>query len=256
MSEYDPAEIERLVREAREDDERMTEVPWEAQIFERCTGEPLHRWRIFLRGAQNPRTNSRDCDWTEADASGIARTRNNLTAMADQLEAAQREVERLTTERDNARWADKTRRKVCEALSAERDRLRAEVERLNGQVGHLAADGDYLDAERDRLRAELADILAERELARITISMMETLAVQQLEVIDKLRAEVERLSAREGALMDRIYSKSELVEIGWSCNGEHDDGIAAGNLTACSDRSGCGRRGCPYRATRDKAGDR
>ena len=30
------------------------------------------------------------------------------------------------------------------------------------------------------------------------------------------------------------------------CSGDHDDGIADGNLTACSRASGCGLPGCPY----------
>ncbi len=34
--------------------------------------KPSNRWRIFLLGADNPRTNSRDCDWTEGDARHIA----------------------------------------------------------------------------------------------------------------------------------------------------------------------------------------
>ncbi len=29
------------------------------------------------------------------------------------------------------------------------------------------------------------------------------------------------------------------------CNGTYDDGIAAGNLTRCQNREGCGRPGCP-----------
>jgi hypothetical protein len=31
------------------------------------------------------------------------------------------------------------------------------------------------------------------------------------------------------------------------CTGQHDDGIADGNLTACSRVSGCGLDGCPYK---------
>lgn len=79
---YDPDLIDRLVMEAREDDARMTDAPWiggadavfidNAPILESCT-EMDH----------------------EANCLGIARTRNNLAAMADQLEAARREIERL-----------------------------------------------------------------------------------------------------------------------------------------------------------------
>jgi chromosome segregation ATPase len=38
------------------------------------------------------------------------------------------ELARLTAERDNARWADETRKKACEALITERDAMRPVVE--------------------------------------------------------------------------------------------------------------------------------
>lgn len=67
MIAYDPALCERLEAEAREDDARMEPAPWT------CVGHDL----------------------TDDDAAGILRQRNNLAAMADQLQAARAEVERL-----------------------------------------------------------------------------------------------------------------------------------------------------------------
>lgn len=84
-AQYNTDEVERLVREAREDDARMTPAPWE-------TSEPSE-YIICEQGA----IGDTYCGRTEdiANAIGIARTRNNLRAMADQLEAARAEVERL-----------------------------------------------------------------------------------------------------------------------------------------------------------------
>lgn len=62
------SDLERLAMEA-------TPGPRSAEPFYRAGDDetkPGHRWRIFLRGADNPRTNSRDCDWTERDARFIA----------------------------------------------------------------------------------------------------------------------------------------------------------------------------------------
>lgn len=76
---YDPAIAARLIAEAREDDGRMTVAPWQA-IDE------------FIYDARRAIVETLCSD---DDASGIARIRNNLRAMADQLEAAGRETDRL-----------------------------------------------------------------------------------------------------------------------------------------------------------------
>ena len=82
---YVSAEVERLVREAREDDARMTPGPWE-------TSEPSE-YIICDQGA----IGDTYCGRTEdiANAAGITRTRNNLRAMADQIEAARTRIAEL-----------------------------------------------------------------------------------------------------------------------------------------------------------------
>lgn len=143
---YNKETAERLVAEALEDDGRMTQGPWEAQAFSRW-GEGIDavggRWRIFLRGHVNPQTNSRDCDWRRADAHGIARTRNNLRAMAEQLRAASALIEQLraaynaqlprhewVTELYRLQDEDGKLRQQLAAACEERDAAVAEVERM------------------------------------------------------------------------------------------------------------------------------
>lgn len=95
-AKHNPDEVARLIAEARADDERMTPAPWE-------TGEDPGESAATLRA--RPCIRGRDPgDWVDvivpfgraySDAAGIARTRNNLRAMADQLEAAQAEIDTL-----------------------------------------------------------------------------------------------------------------------------------------------------------------
>ena len=85
----------------------------------------------------------------EAIETADSRLREIVISLADQLEAAKAEVERLQTrpllqlvkkisaERDNARWADETRRKAVAVIVAERDALRAEVERLRAMATNI-----------------------------------------------------------------------------------------------------------------------
>lgn len=74
-AKYDSALCMRLIAEAREDDARMTDAPWD------CV--PL-----VVRHFADVRP-------TGADAFGVARQRNNLSALADQLEAARAEIDRM-----------------------------------------------------------------------------------------------------------------------------------------------------------------
>jgi hypothetical protein len=54
-----------------------TPGPWHFERFfrEGDTPEGVARYRIFLLGHANPKTNSRDCDWTFSDAAFIAEAR-------------------------------------------------------------------------------------------------------------------------------------------------------------------------------------
>lgn len=85
MTAYDPNVIDRLVREAREDDARMTRGTWSATPMSSSDDHA-----VIIEAP--PRSSA--CDHyiaeevSEGDAEAIARTRNNLAAMADQLEAA------------------------------------------------------------------------------------------------------------------------------------------------------------------------
>ena len=71
--------------------DKSTNAPWAAEAFWRegdDLNKPAFRWRVFLLGATNPRTNSRDCDWTETEAKLIAEMRNSIDAMTEVVTAA------------------------------------------------------------------------------------------------------------------------------------------------------------------------
>lgn len=86
---YDSGLIDRLVREAREDDERMEVKPWIVEDDE-LYSDSIKHGTIQLAGFTQ--YTGEECQ------QGIARTRNNLSAMADQLEAARREIDRLNAQ--------------------------------------------------------------------------------------------------------------------------------------------------------------
>ena len=83
--QIDPALCDRIIAEAREDDERMSPAPWRTA---------KDGWVVWTSAMNSP-----DLAWftpnTVADSLGIARTRNNLRVIADQLEAATAEAGRL-----------------------------------------------------------------------------------------------------------------------------------------------------------------
>ena len=107
---YARAESERLCREAREDDARMTVAPWSTPSAPRLSGSVT----VFIDGhdhqvaqasadaascldapAPNYKSDGSAGRRLRDNATGIARTRNNLRAMTDQLEAAATEIARL-----------------------------------------------------------------------------------------------------------------------------------------------------------------
>lgn len=84
-------DLDDLERKAR----AATPGPRIAEQFFREGDKPgtvAGRYRIFLLGADNPRTNSRDCDWTFADASYIAATAPDVVlALVAELRALRAE---------------------------------------------------------------------------------------------------------------------------------------------------------------------
>ena len=95
---YDPALCERLARETREDDARMTPTPWKRRPWpEFAVDGPSYPICIINDDDdRRPLINESKAQCDDEDANGIARTRNNLRALADQFEAARAEIERLT----------------------------------------------------------------------------------------------------------------------------------------------------------------
>lgn len=164
---YNPTESERLIVEAREDDARMTEAPWEAtgpddsaDDLDCMVDSPDH----LVADASE----SRD---PEADAAGIARTRNNLAAMADQLEAARAEVEHwraVAVDLDGKahRAQDEVTRCSAIALENARSRDTALVD-LASYAARIAAPlGLPATATQDEIAEAVDMVVTERDVAR------------------------------------------------------------------------------------------
>lgn len=88
---YDPEIIARLVAEAREDDARMTPAPWRydhrgwIESMDRGINHTGAVTEVLTLGARNEHD----------DGDGTSRQRNNLRAMADQLDAARTLIDRM-----------------------------------------------------------------------------------------------------------------------------------------------------------------
>lgn len=117
---YNPDEVERLVREAREDDARMTPGPWLASVDTVRLRDGSMLADMMLRNRR------------PEDAPAIARQRNNLAAMADQLEAARREIDSLTAA------ARLSRSGAAEAMH-DHDRLVNDLEAARARIAELEA---------------------------------------------------------------------------------------------------------------------
>lgn len=111
--EFDPTECARLIVEALEDDESMSAAPWSSCDDDMTVIDAEGELVIGLLALSE-------------DHPRIARSRNNLRAMAIQLKLACAEIAKRTDERDVARWADDTRRKTSEALIVKHNALRDE----------------------------------------------------------------------------------------------------------------------------------
>lgn len=140
---YNPAEVERLVREAREDDARMTSMGQDGDwIADRDAVVVKRRPRAEIH-----------CNPTNALA--IARTRNNLRAMADQLEAAREMADRVPDlqaaigyeieKRDRFERERNTARTEADQLRARVAELERSEERLRGAVKGAGAAMEALE---------------------------------------------------------------------------------------------------------------
>lgn len=148
MTTYDPALIERLVAEAREDDAKMVRAPWT------WTDGVL----LWNEDADHCVLNHAGVLWDVSDEYkvGIVRIRNNLSALANQLEAALCEVKRVRRVGDLAFDAARVQH------VAEVDALRESVHVLTAttradqlRVELACEERDKLEKERDELRAEV-----------------------------------------------------------------------------------------------------
>lgn len=100
-----------------------TPGPWEAQRY--CPADGSEAWRIFLRGHENPRTNSRDCYWSEADAKHIAAASPTVVL---KLVARVREAER----RDEDDWH--VLLDDVDGIKAERDAEKARADKAEADL--------------------------------------------------------------------------------------------------------------------------
>jgi hypothetical protein len=124
VTAYNPAEVERLIAEAREDDARMTNGPWHGDSV-----------AGILFGDGNHEDGSielahMDGEAKEFDPVAIARTRNNLAAMVDQLEFARIEIDRLRHANASLVPGAMLTATELECLRVELEAARAEIERL------------------------------------------------------------------------------------------------------------------------------
>lgn len=115
---YNPAEVERLIAEAREDDRKLERAPWTATKH----GSMGSRDFVMTRGDGSYEIVDQD------EAEALSRARNNLRSLADQLEAARAEVERLTAALPN--WSHAEALQQRDALIAANVAAQAEIRRL------------------------------------------------------------------------------------------------------------------------------
>lgn len=230
---YDPELVARLAREAREDDERMTPGPWKqlgrhGEVMSESPGSSRHYETTPVTAIPDYAGN----------LACIARTRNNLRATADQLEAMQAIASRYdddlqmmrATEADlqhNRRRADEAEHQL-EAAQARIAELEATVECEH----RLACETSDVIAELEQsIEARLAEVLEreaarerERDAAVERIAKLEETARAAAEnwmaacrERDEARVEVERLNAtlevwaflsRRFAAADKAYADS------------------------------------------------
>lgn len=183
-AQHNPDECARLIAEARKDDERMSDAPWS----------------FYKHGSMGPDTyviegSTIQVPYADApDARGIARTRNNLRAMADQLEAAQAEIQRLNDH-------------VLIEVAEERDEARSEAEQLRTLVQALRFDTE----QRDKLRASLDGVNASNDRLTAEIVSMRPV-VEAAEGVRDKRREVSKGMRKPEELKVELHELSERVD--------------------------------------------
>ncbi len=177
---HDPMLCARLIAEAHDDDASMLPATWVAEDDE-LYSDSQRMGTVQVAGF------TQDAD--EECQRGIARTRNNLRDLADQLEAACA---------DAATWREMYQ-SALGTVHAENDALRAEVAKLRDIVSMNAA---CADAEWRGKREEQIDAIADALGDESEWSNLSDRGDNALEAAtsivaerDKLRAEVARLTA-------------------------------------------------------------
>lgn len=180
----DAKEVEQMIAALREDDARMTEAPWDSRGF--VFGPAGERTTGFCNGFQDGSEDKLESGMS--NAAGIARLRNNARALADQLEAQQREIARLESNE-----ADDDAHRPFEIAMYERHTK--EIEQLRAEIAQLR-QGLHPDGS-GRYDALLVERRKRREL---------TAEIEQLRAdagrLDDIKSEVARLSDIERRLID------------------------------------------------------
>ncbi len=142
MTALDPALCARLVAEAREDDGRMTPALWVAEA-DSLYHDSKDDGPILLAEFSGEATVGED--------TAIARQRNNLRDMADQLEAALAEVASLS--RDGARL-----RADLSEVQDHHDTQRDRAQKLAAEVVSLRSDLAEAEIALERHARNLGDL--------------------------------------------------------------------------------------------------
>lgn len=230
----------KLIEEGRKHDERMTNGPWIEEFFYR-DGDDLikpHRWRIFLVGHDNPRTNSRDCDWNKHDAAGIAWMRTNLRAILDgyamALDAAERDEREFTSlidtrdhrEQqineiadalgDESEWSNLNDRgdnacELAEALVQERDKLRRDYQTVANSLLPSSGGPDELASEVSKLRAALETARDDVEQLLVRQDDIERQRDAFHDELTRQRASVSELTQERDAAKTECEHQTELT---------------------------------------------
>lgn len=146
-TDYNPTEAQRLISEAREDDARLIDAPWTAH---RHHSRGPDDW-VLTKSDETYELLQKD------EALAIARTRNNLRDLADQLEAAGKLVADAKSARAilEKHWSLTSGAPLTEHALRIMERLRHDHE---GKCGVVVEKMRQSLAERDSLRAALTKV--------------------------------------------------------------------------------------------------
>lgn len=158
---------------------------------------------------------------------------------------ARAELAALKAERDEARRAPGHNqiklhelREASERVRAERDRLRGEVERLKELARKMQAERDTALRDAERLHKLITGELNKREGLEAKVNRL-------TEERDRLRAEVERLKALAREMVGRPMAKSDAVDmvLNIRCTqcGAHISGGEVIMLDTNTNRNYCGK---------------